>query len=185
MLSAPPLRRVVETDVLDTGDVDGIGATKGVEDLQPGIDEDLLARGQEVLPAPVVRAAGTATALAEPTRPSQRPALFDLLEDLLLVRQVELDVEGVLPIHDDRVALELGPVIDAQGNPGRLVASLDQHPDPKRPELRPDFLGDTSLEELAGLRGRCWGERVPVRIEHEDGMCRHAACSPFEVGEQA
>jgi len=178
-VGTPTLGGVIEAHVLDPGDGDGIDAAQLTEDFQPGLDEDLLAWGQEVSAAPVVRTAGTTTAFAEPTRPSQRPALFQLLYDLLLVRQVELDVEGVLPIHDDRIALELGPVIDTESDPGRFPAGRDKQLDSEGPEFGPDLLGDAA-EELAGLGGRRGGERFPVRIEHEDGVyekCRHAASS--------
>ncbi len=50
----PALGSMVETDILDAGNGHGIDPTQLAEDLQPGINNDFLARCQEVLAAPVV-----------------------------------------------------------------------------------------------------------------------------------
>jgi hypothetical protein len=110
--------------------------------------------------------------------PAQHAALLYFLEDLLLVRQVKLDVEVVFLIHDQGVTLELGPVVHAESRSGRLLSRRDQQANPEGAELGPDFLSDPSVDEFPRL-GRCRGcERPALAVEHEDGMtgrCRHSA----------
>ena len=52
--SPPRFGSMVETDILDAGNGHRIDPTQLAEDLQPGINNDFLARCQEVLAAPVV-----------------------------------------------------------------------------------------------------------------------------------
>src|SRR5262249_30114218 len=140
--------------------------------------DDARAGRREPRAGAIAKAAGAAATLAMGAGPPQPAPLLHLLEDLLFVRQVELDIEEVLLIDDHRVTLEFCPVVHAESRSGRLLSRRDHQANPEGPELGPDFLSDPSVEQSPrlGWRGGC--QRPALAVEHEDGMtgsCRHSA----------
>ena len=95
-------------------------------------------------------------------RSTQRTAFLELPDDGLLVRQIELDIQRIFATYGNRVALELGAVIDAQGSIRYIGPSFDKHLNAECPELRPALYGNPSLKQLAGSGGSGWRQRFPV-----------------------
>jgi hypothetical protein len=81
----------------------------------------------------------TTTTLSVPPGLSQSSSLFDLLHDLLLIREIQLDIQIILMIHHHRVTFELGAMIHTKScfTMNSLYRNIQL--DPESTELAPDL----------------------------------------------